>query len=124
MIARSLNIPEIRFIPFKNKSSTHVPQTNKTLPSQLTTHLTQRNQIIDWLYRAQYAINCSRSTLFLSIALLDKLITFGYVLNDQNCELIGGTILLIMTKFNEVYPVTVRKLNALSYDPYNIDKYV
>jgi hypothetical protein len=56
----------------------------------------------------------SKSTLFLGIALLDKLLTLKMPLSDDSCELVGATILLIVTKFNEVYPVTVRKLNALS----------
>ena len=45
-------------------------------------------------------------------------------LNDENWELIVGSILLIATKFNEVYPVTIRKLNALSHIYYHPEKYI
>jgi len=38
--------------------------------------------------------------------------------------LVGATILLIVTKFNEVYPVTVRKLNALSNRDEPMERYV
>jgi hypothetical protein len=45
-------------------------------------------------------------------------------LNDENWELVAGSILLIATKFNEVYPVTVRKLNALSHAYSHTEKYI
>ena len=124
MIARNLNIPEIKFIPFKSKSVNNTTTPRKTLPSQITRFLEERNSIIDWLYRAQQTLKVSRSTLFLGISLLDKLVTQGMPLSEENSDLVGGTILLIVTKFNEVYPVTVRKLNALSADLYSTEKYV
>jgi hypothetical protein len=124
MIARNLNLPEIKFIPFKGKASQTPSAHQKTLPQQITDSLPQRNLTIDWLYRAQNSLQFSRSSLFLGIALLDKLLTQGLPLSDQNCELTAGTILLIVTKFNEVYPVTVRKLNALSVDVYTTERYV
>jgi hypothetical protein len=124
MIARNLNIPEIKFIPFKGKNSQPQQAAKKTLPRQISDALPLRNAAIDWLYRAQGTLHFSRSTLFLGIALLDKLLTQGMPLTEQNSELVAGTILLIATKFNEVYPVTVRKLNSLSVDVYVTERYV
>lgn len=124
MLARNINIPEIKFISHKKQTSLNSNNTKKTVPSQLTNSLTQRNTSIEWFFRCQYNLKFSRSTLFLGIALLDKLLTFGMPLNDENWELIAGSILLIVTKFNEVYPVTVRKLNALSTAYYHTEKYV
>ena len=124
MIARNLNIPEIKFVPFKAKNSSNNTTPRKTLPSQITRFLEERNLIIDWLYRSQQTLKVSRSTLFLGIALLDKLVTKGMPLSEENSDLVGGTILLIVTKFNEVYPVTIRKLNALSIDVYSTEKYI
>ena len=86
--------------------------------------MSQRNAVIDWIYRAQKTLEFSRSSLFLGIALLDKLLIYGFSLNDSNCELIGGTLTLLITKFNEVYPVTVRKLQALSNQTICLEKYV
>lgn len=100
MIARNLSIPEIKFIPFKNKPQAKVQTVKKSLPAQIVNALADRNSTIDWMYRCQHTLNFSRSTLFLGIALLDKLLTSGMPLNDENCELVGGTILLIVTKFN------------------------
>lgn len=36
----------------------------------------------------------------------------------------AGTVLLIVTKFNEVYPVTVKKLNALSTNHFSLERYI
>ena len=124
MIARNLGMPDIKYIPFKEKAKNGVQTTKKALPVQIVDSLAQRNIVIDWFYRAQLNLRFSRSTLFLGIALLDKLLTLGMNLNQQNLELVAGTILLLATKFNEVYPVTVKKLNALSNDTFSTEKYV
>lgn len=84
MIAENLNIPDIRLIPFKNKtSSNHSPSLNAAL-APLTRVLAQRNFTIDWLYRAQQTLKFSRSSLFLGIALLDKLLVNGLALTEAN----------------------------------------
>lgn len=36
----------------------------------------------------------------------------------------AGSILLIATKFNEVYPVSIRKLNNMSRIYYHPEKYI
>jgi len=38
--------------------------------------------------------------------------------------MIGGTILLLVTKFNEVYPVSIRKLNALSATDNSTEQFI
>ena len=60
----------------------------------------------------------------MGIAVLDKLLVKGMALTEANCELIGGTLTLLITKFNEVVPVTVRKLQALSTESIEFSKYV
>ena len=124
MIAKNLNIPDIKFITFKNKNSSKNNQSQNKVPQSLLNALAQRNLTIQWLYRAQRTLQFSKSTLYLGIALLDKLLSKGMALTDSNSELVGGTLALIVTKFNEVYPVTVKKLNALSNQLFSLDKYV
>lgn len=124
MIAQNLNIPDIRFIPFKNKNNNPHTNIKKSFLTPLTRVLPQRNSAIDWLYRAQKTLTFSRSSLFLAIALLDKLLCLGIALTDSNFELLAGTLTLVVTKFNEVYPVTVRKLNALSNQNYSLEQYI
>ena len=85
MIARNLNIPDIKFIPFKGKGSRPTQTPRKTLPPSITASLPQRNSTINWLFRAQSTLNFSKSTLYLGIALLDKLLTLKMPLEDETC---------------------------------------
>jgi len=79
----------------------------------LTNALYERNKVIEILYRGQVNLRFSRSSLYLAIGILDKLILKGFTFDKDNFELVSGSLLLICTKFNEVYPVTVKKLNKL-----------
>jgi len=124
MSTLSIHNSDIKFATYKTKLSNFNHSKKSSLGSHLTKFLPQRNAIIDWIYRAQKALSFSRSSLFLAIALLDKLLIKGLPLNDSNCELIGGTLCFLITKFNEVYPVTVRKLHALSNHSICLEKYV
>jgi hypothetical protein len=45
-------------------------------------------------------------------------------LTQDNYELVAGSILLASTKFNEVYPVTIRKLNILSEEEHSLQQFV
>jgi len=46
------------------------------------------------------------------------------VLTHDNYELVAGSLLLACTKFNEVYPVTVRKLNLLSEEEHSLNQFI
>lgn len=124
MSSLSMQSSEIKFVTFKSKLSNFNHSKKPSPVSPLTKYLPKRNAVIDWIYNAQHTLGFSRSSLFLGIALLDKLLIYGLSLNDSNCELIGGTLTLLITKFNEVYPVTVRKLQALSNQTICLEKYV
>lgn len=124
MIAQNLNIPDFKFMSFNNQLQGSTVNTKSSLVGPLVKVLAQRNATINWLYHAQKTLKFSRSSLFLGIALLDKLLACGMSLTDSNYELVGGSLTLVATKFNEVYPVTVRKLNALSDQHYSMDQYI
>lgn len=123
-VVRNSLIENIRNIPARSKHS--LP---KTCPksSPVTNPLPNcplRTQSVEWLYRAQRNLNFSRSTLFIALGLLDKLLLQGLTLSQDNYELVTGSILLASTKFNEVYPVTVRKLNLLSEEEHSLQQFV
>ena len=82
MLAQNIHVPELKFMPFKGKGSKATQAPRKTLPAALTADLPQRNSIIDWFYRAHTTLQFSKSTLFLGIALLDKLLTLKMPLAD------------------------------------------
>jgi hypothetical protein len=89
----------------------------------LTLCLLQRNRIIDLLYRGQKSFQFSRSTLHLAVGVLDKLICLGCPLSNSNPELLAGSLLLLATKFNEIYPVSLKKLNLLMKESFSREKY-
>lgn len=121
---RSSLIENIRHIPARSKYS--LPKTcPKTLPlTQPLPTVPFRTTAVEWLYRAQRNLQFSRSTLFIALGLLDKLLLQGLVLTQDNFELVAGSILLASTKFNEVYPVTIRKLNILSEEEHSLQQFV
>lgn len=123
MIAQSPNLSYTHSTSLKNKlNHDYYPQ--NSLPSSLTSGLPQRNTVIDWLYRSQLLLHYSRSTLFMAISLLDKLLIRDWPLNDCSLDLLGATLLLLSTKFNEVYPVSFRKLNALTQQPQPLSHFI
>lgn len=69
--------------------------------------------MVSWLYRAQLLLGFTKSTLFLAISLLDRLILKNFDIEDETHELVAGSILLIASKFNEVYPLSSRKINSI-----------
>jgi hypothetical protein len=84
MSTLSLKPSQIKFSTFKSKlSANHSP--NSTPIGPLTKVLPQRNAIIDWIYNAQSVLSFSRSSLYLGIAILDKLIIKGFSLSEANC---------------------------------------
>lgn len=84
MIAQNLNFPNLKHTNFKQKNSQVSSPSKPSVLAPLTNVLTQRNAVIEWVYRAQKTTGFSRSSLFLAIALLDKLLVNGLSLNDSN----------------------------------------
>lgn len=121
---RNSLIENIRHIPARSKHS--LPKTcPKSVPlAQPVPACSYRTSCVDWLYRAQRNLQFSRSTLFIALGLLDKLLLQGLLLTHDNYELVTGSILLASTKFNEVYPVTIRKLNVLSEEEHSLQQFV
>lgn len=108
--------------------NTHKPKASaraKIFPQQqIVPCPPKRSTCVELLYRAEANLHFSRSTLFLSISMLDQLLVRGLSLTEETFEVVAGAILLVCTKFNEVYPVTVRKLNLLAQGEYTLQQYV
>ena len=120
---RNSLIENIRHIPARSKHS--LPKTSPKTPlSPPLPASSMRTSCVEWLYRAQRNLQFSRSTLFIALSLLDQLLLQGLVLTHDNHELVTGSVLLASTKFNEVYPVTIRKLNVLSEEEHSLQQFV
>jgi len=68
---------EIKLIPHKNKLMSSPLFNRKPQILLLTRALPQRNSVIEWIYHAQQVLTFSKSTLFMAIATLDKLLISG-----------------------------------------------
>lgn len=113
-------LQDIKYIPTQKHQSIVKTEAKIAMTSVLKVHqLPQRNKSIEWLYRSQLNLHYSRSTMFLAVGLLDQLLVKGLLLTEDNFELVSGSLLLICSKFNEVYPVTIRKINILSNDEFS-----
>lgn len=97
---RNSLIENIRHIPARSKHSLPKTCPKTPNPSNPLPDNSYRTLSVDWLYRAQRNLQFSRSTLFIALGLLDKLILQGLVLTQDNYELVAGSILLASTKFN------------------------
>lgn len=125
MMIRSGISHDIRYLSFKGKQvPTDTQALHMRVISPLTKMLNERNRTIESLYRGQKNLHFCRSSLHLAIGVLDKLILRGFTFEEEECELVAGSLLLLCTKFNEVYPVTVRKINLLMNEEHALDQFV
>lgn len=67
-----------------------------------------------------------KDTLFLAIKIMDLVIKSQSVnlFNDQEVELTSACLILISTKFNEVYPVSLEQLNLILDRHYNKEDFL
>jgi hypothetical protein len=63
-----------------------------------------------WILRLRKRLNVQKSTLYLSISYLWRLVRQGCVLTEANYERIAATLVLMSAKMNEIYPP---KMNTL-----------
>lgn len=63
-----------------------------------------------WIMRLRKKINVSKSTLYLAVSYLWKLIRLGCALNEDNYEKISATLVLLSSKMNQIYPPKMSSL--------------
>lgn len=63
-----------------------------------------------WIMRLRRKINVSKSTLYLAISYLWRMIKLGFVLNEDNYQKISATLVLLSSKMNEIYPPKMSSL--------------
>lgn len=63
-----------------------------------------------WILKLRKRTSISKSTLYLAISYLARLVRLGCTLNESNYEKICAALVLMSAKMNEIYPP---KMNAL-----------
>jgi len=70
-----------------------------------------RETSIQMMLRLSSKYNFKRDTLFLAIHILDLLIESRFKDPLEDPEMLGGVLILLTTKYNEVYPVVIDQVN-------------
>ena len=63
-----------------------------------------------WIIRLRKKLNVQKSTIYLAISYLHRLVAKGAKINDSNYEKVGAALMLLSAKMNEIYPP---KMSAL-----------
>ncbi len=61
----------------------------------------------------------NKDTLFLAVHILDQLIEENLQNLFDDFEIIGGVLVLLTTKYNEVYPVTIDQISTVTQKYYS-----
>lgn len=80
-----------------------------------------RGILVDWLVDVSVKFNLIEITLFSTINLLDKFLQTKQV-HRQNLQLIGITCLMIVSKFEEIYPPSIKDYVCVCDKAYSQDQ--
>ena len=70
-----------------------------------------RTRMIDWMLEVLSVFECQEESFFLSVNILDLfLYKTNTVYRNENMHLIGMVVMFIATKFQEIYPITLKDL--------------
>eukprot|EP00088_Acartia_fossae_P024761 TRINITY_DN25654_c0_g1_i1.p1 TRINITY_DN25654_c0_g1~~TRINITY_DN25654_c0_g1_i1.p1 ORF type:complete len:413 (-),score=86.25 TRINITY_DN25654_c0_g1_i1:157-1395(-) len=76
-----------------------------------------RSMLVDWIVQVQHYLRLSQETLYLSIKMIDLVISKRDIPSDK-LQLVGISCILIASKMEEYYPADIRKLISLTSDSY------
>lgn len=77
-----------------------------------------RSILVDWLMTVCMKFKCLPETLFITINLIDRFLSLNSIRKDD-MQLVGVAALLIATKYEEIYPPTVKDFVYLSESTYS-----
>jgi len=80
--------------------------------------LNMRSILVDWIIQVQHHLKLCQETLYLAVGILDKVLYKREVSPDQ-LQLVGVASLLIASKLEEYYPISVKKLVHLTENSYS-----
>lgn len=93
----------------RSSSSTSVNANKKVLKETLEI----RSQMVDWMIIVCHKLKQSNHTFFLAIEIIDKVIEkFNFNLSSKDLHIIGVVALFIASKFEEIYPISMKTLLA------------
>jgi len=82
-----------------------------------STSIAMRSMLVDWLIQVQHHLRLCQETLYLSIMMLDTVLSKRDITSEK-LQLVGVTCLLIASKLEEYYPADISKLIHLTSNSY------
>lgn len=78
--------------------------------------------LVDWLIDVHLKFKLLNETLFLTINIIDKYLSTRFNILRSKLQLVGVAALLISTKYEEIYPPTVKDLVYITDNAYTKDE--
>lgn len=70
-----------------------------------------RTRMVDWMLEVLSVFNCQDETYFLSVNLMDLFLwKTNTIYKNENMHLIGMVVMFIASKFQEIFPITLKDL--------------
>lgn len=80
-----------------------------------------RSTLIDWLIQIHYNFKLLPETLFLTVNIIDRYFSIQQV-SKRDVQLVGITALLIVTKYEEIYPPLLKDFIFISDNEYKAEE--
>lgn len=74
--------------------------------------------LIDWLIDVHLKFKLLSETLYLTVNIIDRYLSQKLTIHRSRLQLIGVSALLISTKYEEIYPPTVKDLVYITDNAY------
>lgn len=78
--------------------------------------------LVDWLIDVHLKFKLLNETLFLTINIIDRFLSTKQTVQRSKLQLLGVSSLLISTKYEEIYPPTVKDLVYITDNAYTKDE--
>lgn len=75
--------------------------------------------LVDWLVEVHAKFKLLPETLFLTVNIIDRFLTIVKPIKRAKLQLVGVTALLIATKYEEIYPPTIKDLVYITDNAYS-----
>lgn len=80
--------------------------------------------LVDWLLEVHLKFKLLPETLYLAVNLIDRYLSVSKNIKRAKLQLVGVTALLISTKYEEIYPPTVKDLVYITDNAYQKDELI
>ena len=81
-----------------------------------------RSTLVDWMIQIHYNFKLWPETLFLTVNTIDRYFSKHQILHRRDVQLVGLAALLMITKYEEIYPPTLKDFIYIAGEEYTADE--